>query len=544
MLGDSRKGRDLRVHDLSELAAVIGCEVQSAGGGASPTDPAVSSTTIRAQSAREGTLFVALTGARVHGAQFASEAVGNGAVAIFTDPEGAKLVAQSVGAQFPCIVHPAPREVLGSLSSAVYDDPSHRVPTVGITGTSGKTTTTYFVEAAFRGAGEVAGLIGTTGSRVAGEPLPSALTTPEAPEFQDLLSAMRERGAEAIVAEVSSHALRLGRVDGVHFEVGAFLNLSQDHLDFHPTMDDYFSAKTRLLTTAVDFGSRVTPGKKAVVCIDDEWGRRMADIRPDALTVSATAGTVADWTASWSTPTHGGGQRFTAYRAGREYVVDLALTGRFNVANALVALAISEQLGLDLEQAAAGLASAHVPGRLEPVHLGQPFRVLVDYAHKPAAVGAVLDSVRASTGGRLAVVLGAGGDRDTAKRPLMGAEAVGKAEYVVVTDDNPRSEDPAAIRAAVVNGAERKLASMPAGSSVVIKEIGDRAAAIRDAIDWAQPGDSIVIAGKGHETGQEVAGRVYPFDDRESARESLSERSQYEAWNLPETGDSYQGENK
>lgn len=532
------------MHDLSELAAVIGCEVQSADGGASPTDPSVNSATIRAQSAQEGTLFVALAGARVHGAQFAADAVGNGAVAIFTDPEGAKLVAQNVGTHFPCIVHPAPREVLGALSSAVYDDPSRHVPTVGITGTSGKTTTTYFVEAAFRGAGKVAGLIGTTGSRVAGEPLPSALTTPEAPELQDLLSAMRDRGAETIVAEVSSHALRLGRVDGVRFAVGAFLNLSQDHLDFHPTMDDYFSAKTRLLTTAVDFGSRVLPGKRAVVCIDDEWGQRMAALRPDALTVSATAGTTADWTAGWSTPTHGGGQRFTAYRGDREFVVELALTGRFNVANALVALAICEQLGLDLDAAAAGLASVHVPGRLEPVHVGQPFRVLVDYAHKPAAVGAVLDSVRASTGGRLAVVLGAGGDRDTAKRPLMGAEAASKAEYVVVTDDNPRSEDPAAIRSAVVDGAKRQLAAMPAGSSVVIKEIGDRAAAIKDAIGWAQPGDSIVIAGKGHESGQEVAGKVYPFDDRESAREALSDRSSFESWQRPATGDSDQGESK
>ena len=544
MAGNSRKGRDLRVHDLNELAAVIGCDVQCAGGGEEAANPVVTSATIRAQSAREGTLFVALAGARLHGAQFAGEAAKNGAVAVFTDPEGAKLVAENVGSQCPCIIHPAPREVLGALSSAVYDNPSSHVPTVGITGTSGKTTTTYFVEAAFRGAGKVAGLIGTTGSRVAGEPLPSALTTPEAPELQDLLSAMRERGAEAIVAEVSSHALRLGRVDGVRFAVGAFLNLSQDHLDFHPTMDDYFGAKTRLLTTAVDYGSRVLPAKKAVVCIDDEWGRRMADLRPDAVTVSAIPGTDADWTAGGSTPTHGGGQRFSAFREGREYVVELALTGRFNVANALVALAISEQLGLDLDAAAGGLASAHVPGRLEPVHLGQPFRVLVDYAHKPAAVGAVLDSVRASTGGRLAVVLGAGGDRDTAKRPLMGAEAVGKAEYVVVTDDNPRTEDPTAIRAAVVEGAERKLASMPAGSSVVIKEIGDRAAAIADAINWAQPGDSIVIAGKGHETGQEVAGKVYPFDDRESARESLSERSQFEAWQLPDNGDSDQGEGK
>lgn len=517
---------------LGELAAVVGTSPRGAGGGAC-ADPVVDSATIRAQHARPGGLFVALAGARVHGAAFAKDALAAGAVALFTDHAGARMAAESCGPEVPCIVHDAPRDVLGALSSAVYGDPSTAVPTVGITGTSGKTTTTYFVEAALRAAGETAGLIGTTGSRVAGEALPSALTTPEAPEFQDLLATMRDRGAEAIVAEVSSHALRLGRVDGVHFAVGAFLNLSRDHLDFHPTMEDYFHAKTRLLTSEVDAGTRVLPAERAVVCVDDEWGARMAELRPYALTVASRPGVEADWTAGESTATSTGGQYVTAHRNGTEYPVELALTGRFNVANALVALAIAEQLGLDPEAAARGLADAHVPGRLEPIAEGQPFRVLVDYAHKPAAVGAVLETVRASTAGRLAVVLGAGGDRDTEKRPLMGGEAVARADLVVVTDDNPRSEDPAAIRAAVVAGARERAASLPDPASVVIEEIGDRGEAIRAAIEWAGPGDSVVIAGKGHETGQDVAGRVYPFDDRDAARAALADRAAREDWATP-----------
>ncbi|WP_333619865.1 UDP-N-acetylmuramoyl-L-alanyl-D-glutamate--2,6-diaminopimelate ligase [Dietzia sp.] len=506
---------------LGELAATIGLEPRSADGSPALVDPEITSATIRAQNARDGSLFVALPGARVHGASFAADALAAGAIAIYTDPAGAQIIADGIAPEIPCIVHENPREALGALSSAVYGDPSATIPTVGITGTSGKTTTTYFVEAALNSAGETVGLIGTTGSRVGGQPLVSALTTPEAPEFQDLLATMLERGAESIVAEVSSHALRLGRVDGVHFAVGAFLNLSRDHLDFHPDMEDYFHAKTRLLTAEADPGTRVLPAEQAVVCVDDEWGRRMAELRPDALTVAQTPGAAADWTAGESTPTEDGGQRFTAVRDGREYEVRLALTGRFNVANALVALAIVEKLGLDLDAAVRGLASAHVPGRLEPIAEGQDFRVLVDYAHKPAAVGAVLETVRASTRGRLAVVLGAGGDRDTEKRPLMGAEAVAGADYVVVTDDNPRSEDPAVIRAAVRAGAEDKAAALGTGNSVVIREIGDRAEAIADAIAWARPGDSVVIAGKGHETGQDVAGVVHPFDDRESAREAL-----------------------
>ena len=528
------------MHHLSELASRIDSTIQAADGHSPVADPQVISATIRAQSARMGTLFVALAGSRVHGAQFAADAIERGAVAVFTDPQGASIIADTVGADIPCIVHPEPRTVLGALSSAVYDHPSHDVATIGITGTSGKTTTSFFVEAALRANGHIAGLIGTTGSRINGEPLPSALTTPESPDLQDLMATMRERGAGAIVAEVSSHALRLGRVDGVEFRVGAFLNLSQDHLDFHPTMEDYFHAKMRLFDAQADPGSRVSPATHAVVCVDDEWGRRVAEIRPDATTVSVaenTSGnTAADWTATDVQLIPAGGQRFTAVRGTHRIPVELALPGRFNIANALVALAICEHLDLDLTVAARGLRHAHVPGRVEPVSVGQDFRVLVDYAHKPAAVGAVLDSVRNATEGRIAVVLGAGGDRDTAKRPLMGAAAAQRADVVIVTDDNPRSEDPAAIRAAVLFGAHEAAAATGRADAVVIKEIGDRAEAIRTAVDWARAGDAVVIAGKGHETGQDYAGDVVPFDDRVSAGEALRARAGREGWTVEYRG--------
>lgn len=529
------------VHHLSDLAVRIESTIRAADGHSAVADPQVLSTTIRAQRAHAGTMVVALPGARVHGAQFVEQAVAQGAVAAFTDPAGAEIIASTVAGNFPCIVHPRPREVLGTLASAVYDNPSHDVATVGITGTSGKTTTSFFVEAALRGCGHIAGLIGTTGSRINGEPLPSALTTPEAPDLQDLMATMRERGASAIVTEVSSHALRLGRVDGVEFRVGAFLNLSQDHLDFHPSMEDYFHAKLRLFDADADPGSRVTPATHAVVCIDDTWGQRLAARRPSATTVSATATTTdsgepADWTATDLVTTPDGGQRFTAVRGAHRIAVDLALPGRFNIANALVALAICEHLGVDLTAAAAGLRHAHVPGRVEPVSVGQDFRVLVDYAHKPAAVGAVLDSVREATTGRVAVVLGAGGDRDATKRPLMGAAAAHRADLVIITDDNPRTEDPAAIRRAVLVGAHEAAAGSGKRDVVVIEEIGDRAAAIRAAIEWARAGDTVVIAGKGHETGQDYNGTIVPFDDRIAAGEALRARAGREGWTVAYRG--------
>jgi UDP-N-acetylmuramoyl-L-alanyl-D-glutamate--2,6-diaminopimelate ligase len=310
------------------------------------------------------------------------------------------------------------------------------------------------------------------------------------------------------VMEVSSHALTLGRVDGIHFAVGAFTNLSRDHLDFHPTMEDYFEAKARLFDPASPSRTR-----RAVVCVDDDAGRSMAH-RADNVTTVSTKGRPADWRAEGVTA-EAGEQEFTAVDpAGVHHRLRIALPGDYNIANCLVALAILDAVGVSPEQASTGLRNTQVPGRLERIDRGQNFLALVDYAHKPGALQEVLRTLRRPTG-RLAVVFGAGGDRDPGKRAPMGRVAAELADLVVVTDDNPRSEDPAAIRAAIVAG------TRSAGSGARVLEIGDRLAAIRQALTSAVDGDTVLIAGKGHEAGQEVAGRVLPFDDREVAADIL-----------------------
>ena len=357
------------------------------------------------------------------------------------------------------------------MAAAVYGDPSDRMTVVGITGTSGKTTTTYLVEAGLRAGGRMVGLIGTIGIRVDGADIPSALTTPEAPALQAMLAAMAERGVDTVVMEVSSHAFTLGRVDGTRFTVGAFTNLSRDHLDFHPTMADYFEAKAVLFDPASPLRAHTV-----VVCVDDDAGREMAARAGDAITVSAT-GQPADWRAMHVTAIGAGGQEFTVVdSAGVQHRVGIRLPGSYNVANCLLALAILDAVGVSPEQAAPGLREARVPGRLEQIDSGQDFLALVDYAHKPGALQAVLTTLR-QPGRRLAVVFGAGGDRDPGKRAPMGEVAAELADLVVVTDDNPRSEDPAAIRREILAGA---TASRRRAAQVV--EIADRRAAIRHAV--------------------------------------------------------------
>jgi UDP-N-acetylmuramoyl-L-alanyl-D-glutamate--2,6-diaminopimelate ligase len=345
------------------------------------------------------------------------------------------------------------------------------------------------------------GLIGTIGLRINGADIPSALTTPEAPALQALLAVMVERGVDTVVMEVSSHALSLGRVDGIRFAVGAFTNLSRDHLDFHPTMDDYFEAKARLFDPASPLRAR-----RAVVCVDDDAGRAMANRAESAVTVSAQ-GRPADWRAEALTA-DAGGQDFTAVDpAGVHHRVGIRLPGNYNVANCLVALAILDAVGVSPEQASTGVRHTRVPGRLEQIDRGQDFLALVDYAHKPGALRSVLRSLRRPDS-RLAVVFGAGGDRDSGKRAPMGKIAAELADLVVVTDDNPRSEDPAAIRREILAGAAE------AGGPARVVEIGDRRAAIAHAVAWAAPGDIVLITGKGHETGQTRGGQTHPFDDR------------------------------
>jgi UDP-N-acetylmuramoyl-L-alanyl-D-glutamate--2,6-diaminopimelate ligase len=476
-------------------------------------DARVTGVTLRAQDVRSGDLFAALAGSSTHGARYVGEAIERGAVAVLTDAAGVTEIAEQLEGSHavPVLIHPAPRSVLGELAATVYGRPSERLAVVGVTGTSGKTTTTYLIEAGLRAAGRTVGLIGTIGLRINGVDVPSALTTPEAPALQAQLAAMAERGVDTVVMEVSSHALTLRRVDGVCFAVGAFTNLSRDHLDFHPTMEDYFEAKARLFDPASPLRART-----AVVCIDDEAGRAMADRADTAVTVSVQ-GRPADWRAE-NVTTHAGKQEFTAIDPrGVQHRVGIRLPGNYNIANCLVALAILDSVGVSPEQAATGLRDTQVPGRLEQIDRGQDFLALVDYAHKPGALRAVLRSLRSSDS-RLAVVFGAGGERDAGKRAPMGRIAAELADLVVVTDDNPRGEDPAAIRGEILAGATE------AGGAARVVEIGDRRAAIDHAVAWAGPGDVVLITGKGHETGQSGGGQTRPFDDRVELAAALEAR--------------------
>jgi UDP-N-acetylmuramoyl-L-alanyl-D-glutamate--2,6-diaminopimelate ligase len=497
---------------LPVLAAAVGAEAPDGPDrrGVVP-NVLITGVTLRAQDSVPGDLFAALPGATTHGARYAADAVQGGAVAVLTDAEGVAQIAGQAGSA-PVLVHPAPRAVLGELAGAVYGHPSERITVIGVTGTSGKTTTTYLVEAGLTAAGRVSGLIGTIGIRIGGIDISSALTTPEAPALQAQLAVMAERGVDTVIMEVSSHALAMNRVDGVRFAVGAFTNLSRDHLDFHRSMADYFEAKARLFDPA----SPCHAGT-AVVCIDDEAGRLMADRADNVITVSA-AGRPADWRAENVVAVRDGRQDFTAVDPnGVHHRLGIGLPGSYNIANCLVATAILDTVGVSPEQAAPGLRNGRIPGRLERIDRGQDFLALVDYAHKPGALSAVLTTLR-RPGSRLAVVFGAGGNRDPGKRAAMGKIAAELADLVVVTDDNPRDEEPAVIRREILAGATE------AGGAVSIVEIGDRRAAIEHAVSWAGAGDVVVIAGKGHETGQLGGGHLRPFDDRTELAAALEGR--------------------
>ncbi|MEU7768479.1 UDP-N-acetylmuramoyl-L-alanyl-D-glutamate--2,6-diaminopimelate ligase [Nocardia sp. NPDC049190] len=497
---------------LASLAATIGARtnLESAA-----RELSVSGIEQRSDAVLPGDLFAALPGARSHGARFARDAVARGAVAVLTDAVGAESVAE-LGV--PVLVRDDPRAVLGELSATIYGNPSERLRIIGITGTSGKTTTSYLVEAGLAAGGLSTALIGTIETRIGGRRVPSALTTPEAPQLHAMFALMVEQGVDAVVMEVSSHALALGRVDGVRFAVGAFTNLSQDHLDFHADFEDYFAAKRRLFDPNSAVASRIP-----VICVDDAWGRRLAEDVANPITVSTKRS--ADWSLSGEVSAHGGEQDFTASGPQRDVPVRLRLPGHYNVANGLLAIAVCAAAGVEPAVAAPALATVDVPGRMQRVERGQEFLAIVDYAHKPAALESVIATLRghlaADTAGRLAVVVGAGGDRDAGKRPLMGAAGARGADLLIITDDNPRTEDPAAIRAAVRSGASE----VPEAERGEVREIGDRAEAIAAAVEWANPGDVVLIAGKGHEVGQEIQGVKHPFDDREVLAVALERRS-------------------
>ncbi|MFI0927580.1 UDP-N-acetylmuramoyl-L-alanyl-D-glutamate--2,6-diaminopimelate ligase [Streptomyces sp. NPDC021012] len=494
---------------LGDLAAQLGADVSETA--------EISGITHDSRAVRPGDLYAALPGARLHGADFVAQAAGLGAAAILTDPTGAERAAAT---GLPVLVVEDPRGRMGELAARIYGRPGEDLLQIGITGTSGKTTTAYLVEGGLRGSGRKTGLVGTVEMRIGDERIKSERTTPEATDLQALFAVMRERGVEAVAMEVSSHALVLGRVDGCVFDVAVFNNLSPEHMEFHSDMEDYFRAKAALFTPE--------RSRLGVVNADDAYGRRLAkEATVPVVTFSAEGRADADWRAE-DLVLGSHDSTFTAVGPEGERISATApLPGPFNVANTLAAIATLAAAGLDPKAAAEGVAAVPgVPGRLERVEAGQPYLAVVDYAHKTDAVESVLRSLREVTEGRLHVVIGCGGDRDTTKRGPMGAAAARLADTAVLTSDNPRSEDPLAILTAMLAGA----AEVPAGERGAVLVEPDRAAAIAAAVARARPGDTVLVAGKGHEQGQEIAGVVRPFDDRQVLREAiLSQQSQQDA---------------
>ena len=490
----------------------------------------VTGVTLDSRAIRPGDLYAALPGANVHGARFAGAAVGLGAVAVLTDPQGAALLSRSEIA-VPVLVVAEPRAAVGQVAALVYGHASQALTMLGITGTNGKTTTAYLLDSALRALGRVTGLIGTVETRIGEQRIASVRTTPESVDLHALFAVMLESAVDTCTMEVSSHALALHRVDGVRYDVVAFTNLSQDHLDFHGSMEDYYLAKSSLFTTA--------RAVRAVVCVDDEWGQRLArESEVPVVSISSSREVLADWQVQTAATDE---SAFELVAGSRRLPLRSALPGDFNRVNTGVAALVLLSLGYPVDAIVAALAAdPHVPGRMEQVLVEGVGRVsvdwsnaldtdpdqsrmplaFVDFAHTPNAVAAALKALRHSTSGSLIVVLGAGGDRDPGKREAMGAAAAAHADLVFVTDDNPRAEDPATIRAAVLDGAAAYQRAT--GSPAQLREIGDRAAAIREAVAAAGTGDTVVVLGKGHESGQEIAGVVHPFDDRAHVRAALA----------------------
>ena len=480
-----------------------------------------------------GDLFAALPGAHAHGAAFAADAVARGAVAILTDARGVELL-EPGAREVPVLVADDIRAVLGAVAAAVHGRPAARMTSFGVTGTNGKTTTTYLLDHALRAVGRRTGLVGTVETRFGETIVPSRLTTPEAPELQGWLAAMVADGVEALAMEVSSHSLALRRVDGIVFDVVGFTNLSQDHLDFHETFEEYFAAKAELF--------RPERARRGVVVVDDPWGARMArESRVPVVTVS-TRGADATWTVTDVDLRPDSSDLTLVHRDGRRLAVRVALPGDFNVANAALACVMLLESGVTPEELVAALGprglDAHVPGRMEV--LAQAPRVVVDFAHNAEALALALATLRATTPGRLVVVFGATGDRDRGKRPHMGAVAARLADVVVVTDDDPHSEPAAGIRAEVLAGARAARGEDARGAEIL--EATPRAEAIRRAVLAAAPTDTILVAGRGHETVQEVDGVDLPLDDRVEARAALAGRHAGTGGGSPQAAPHHEGE--
>ena len=395
-----------------------------------------------------------------------------------------------------------PRARLGELSAAIYGHPADRLQVLAITGTNGKTTSTWMARAGLQAAGRKTALIGTLGAWIGDDHYPVPRTTPEATDLHAMFAVMVERGIDSVVMEASSIALMEGRMDGLIVDVAAFTNLTQDHLDYHGSMEAYFDAKTMLFDRA----------RIGVIGIDDDWGRRLVDLVSLPTVTWSRRDPGADWHADEA------GRRIIC-SDGRSWPLDVRIPGEFNIANAVCTVGMLAQAGVDPADAVRGIRSVVVPGRMQSVGSGE-VAGFVDYAHTPDAVLRALTAVRATTSGRVIAVLGAGGDRDRAKRPLMGQAAARTADVVIITDCNPRTEDPAEIRRELVSGARGA-----AGARVDVREVGNRGEAIAEAVGLARPGDVIVMLGKGHETGVEIAGILHPFDDATELKAALDRRA-------------------
>ena len=455
-----------------------------------------------------GTLFFCFAGEKRDGHEFASVAAEAGASGL--------VVERPVDAGVAQVQVEDARAAMAPIAAVFNGDPTSELTVIGITGTNGKTTTAFMVRALLEAAGRRCGLLGTVKQVVGGEVEEVERTTPEAIDLQRTFARMLEAGDEFCAMEVSSHALVLHRADAIHFAVKVFTNLSQDHLDFHADMEDYFAAKRLLFSGEGGAPLIELEGGLSVLNVDDPYGQRLAEelFSGECITYSA-AGAAADLSAS-GVAFDASGSRFTCVSPEGPIEVRTPLPGDFNIANALAALAVAHALGLDLHASAEALGSAEqVPGRFESIDEGQPFGVLVDYAHTPDSLENVLAAARRITHGRLISVFGCGGDRDREKRPLMGRAGAELSDLAIVTSDNPRSEDPAAI-------IDEIRAGIPEDPHAEVVIEPDRRAAIALAVSRAGEGDTVVVAGKGHEQGQEFeGGRKIPFDDRDVAREEL-----------------------
>jgi UDP-N-acetylmuramoyl-L-alanyl-D-glutamate--2,6-diaminopimelate ligase len=484
---------------LAKLAGAVSAKCELSEADLSKIE--ISGVTHNDSQVEPGDLFIAMPGAKRHGAEFAMRAIEKGALAVLTDSVGAAHITG-----VPVLVVADPRQVAGHISALLYNEPMRDLASIGITGTNGKTTVSTLIYQIFQATGRDCGLIGTIETRIGKDVIESSHTTPEAPDLQALSAVMRERHMRHLVMEVSSHAMVLHRAQGAHFAFVGFTNLTQDHLDFHGDIESYFAAKAKLFT--YDFADI------AVINVDDKFGARLAASTALPVISLSRLNPEANWHFT-DIDTTGKQVEFKIRGSGGILIESSTkLRGGYNLDNLLMAVAIAVESGVDPIDIAAVLPNlTGAAGRLEEINVGQDFAAFVDYAHTPDAVSSVLKSIREFTTGKVIAVLGCGGDRDSAKRPLMGSALLGGSDVAVFTSDNPRSEDPKTILKSMVGAEAIKEPS---------KVIEDRKQAIAYAVSLAVKGDTVAILGKGHEQGQEIAGKKVDFDDRKVLAQSIA----------------------